>query len=85
LPVDQREYIATKQAAAFSNTGWDSDEDDTQEPDLPPVVEKPIDVSKGVPLRRWDVDNKGNLWPLVKVSRLAISRFGGIVTHVLSV
>lgn len=73
LPPDQKEAKIAKEVAAFSNTGWDTDEDETEEPELPPIiVEKPVDVSKGKPVRRWDADkeNKGILWPLVKVGWL---------------
>ncbi|KAI5448920.1 hypothetical protein NCC49_005771 [Naganishia albida] len=69
LPPDQKEAKIAKEVAAFSNTGWDTEEEEEEEPALPPpIVEKPVDMSKGKPIRRWDVDkeSKGNLLPLVK-------------------
>ena len=67
---DEREARAIKQAAAFSTTGWDTDDEDEMIPDIPPVVEKPVEMLKGVPVRRWDVDNKNCLWPVVRASSL---------------
>lgn len=65
---DEREARAIKQAAAFSTTGWDTDDEDEMLPDVPPVVEKLVEMLKGVPVRRWDVDNKNCLWPVVRAS-----------------
>lgn len=82
LPSDQKEAKIAKEVAAFSNTGWDTEEEEEEGPALPPpIVEKPVDMSKGKPIRRWDVDkeSKGNLLPLVKVSRFP-TVMGGAVT-----